>query len=54
MALKDKKLKKRYAQNYITTIPDAFHKSLKSSVLYQIFRFVIINIKMMIVVRKSH
>ena len=54
MALKDEKHIKAYSQNFTTMTPGAFQKRLRTCVLFQIVRFIVINIKMLIVVSKSH
>jgi hypothetical protein len=38
----------------LTMIPGAFARKLRTCVIFQFIRFVIINIKMIIVVQKSH
>ncbi len=38
----------------LTMIPGKFARFLRTCVLYQLFRFLVINLKMLIVVRKSH
>jgi len=38
----------------LTMIPGKFARFLRNCVIYQLFRFIVINIKMLIVVRKSH
>lgn len=43
-----------YDQNFTTMVPTRFVKWLRTCVLFQIFRFIVINIKMIIVVNKSH
>lgn len=37
-----------------TMIPGKFARAMRTCKIYQLFRFVAINIKMIIVVRKSH
>jgi hypothetical protein len=54
MALEDEKHIKAYSQNFTTMTPGSFQKKLRVCILYQIYRFIAINIKMMIVVGKSH
>jgi hypothetical protein len=44
----------RRAQAAFATKPTDFTKSLRTSVLWQIVRFVVINLKMIKVIRKSH
>ncbi|MFK5975875.1 MAG: hypothetical protein QM493_05155 [Sulfurovum sp.] len=38
----------------LTMIPGKFAKGMRTCKIFQIFRFMVINIKMLIVVRKSH
>ena len=38
----------------LTMIPGKFARGLRTCKIFQLFRFVVINIKMLIVVRKSH
>jgi len=38
----------------LTMIPGKFARFLRTCVLWQLIRFIVINIKMIIVVRKSH
>jgi len=38
----------------LTMIPGSFARKLRTCVIFQFIRFVIINIKMIIVVQKSH
>jgi len=45
---------KPYEQNFTTMVPTGFVKFFRTCILWQIIRFIIINIKMLIVVRKSH
>lgn len=44
----------RRAQGVFATKPTDFTKSLRTSILWQLIRFVVINIKMIKVIRKSH
>lgn len=46
--------KQRQAQVAFATKPTSFTKFLRTSILWQLVRFVIINIKMIRVIRKSH
>ncbi len=41
-------------QYQLTMIPGAFARRLRTCVIFQFIRFIIINIKMIIVVSKSH
>ncbi len=45
---------KPYDQNFTTMVPTEFVKFFRTCVLWQIIRFIAINIKMLIVVGKSH
>ena len=38
----------------LTMIPGSFARSLRTNVIFQFFRFMVINIKMLVVVSKSH
>jgi len=38
----------------LTMIPDKFAKAMRTCVIWQFIRFVVLNIKMIIVVGKSH
>jgi len=54
MARKEEKYIKTYSQNFTTMTPGPFAKFMRTCVIFQAIRFVIINIKMIIVVGKSH
>lgn len=54
MALHDEKHIKAYSQNFTTMTPGSFQKKLRTCVIFQAVRFVVINIKMLVVVSKSH
>lgn len=54
MALNDEKNIKPYTQNYGAMTPGAFQKKLRTCVIFQFIRFLVINVKMLIVVAKSH
>ncbi|GMU89182.1 MAG: hypothetical protein AMXMBFR49_13900 [Chlorobiota bacterium] len=41
-----------YGQNYYPPVPTKFTKWMRTNLLYQLFRFLIINIKMLRMVRK--
>jgi len=43
-----------YTQNFGTMTPGGFQKKLRTCVIFQFIRFLVINIKMLIVVGKSH
>ncbi len=45
---------KPYDQNFTTMVPGGFVKFMRTCLIWQIFRFIVINIKMIIVVSKSH
>jgi hypothetical protein len=45
---------KPYGQNFTTMTPGSFAKKLRTCVIWQFIRFVIINLKMLVVVSKSH
>ncbi len=38
----------------LTMIPGSFARKLRTCVIFQLFRFAIINLKMLVVVSKSH
>ncbi len=54
MALKEERNIRAYTQNFGTMTPGAFQKKLRTCVIFQFIRFIVINIKMLIVVGKSH
>ena len=45
---------KPYEQNFTTMVPTGFVKFFRTCVIWQFIRFIAINIKMLIVVGKSH
>jgi len=45
---------KPYDQNFTTMVPSGFVKFWRTCVIWQFIRFIAINIKMLIVVGKSH
>jgi len=45
---------KPYDQNFTTMVPTGFVKFFRTCVIWQALRFIVINIKMIIVVQKSH
>ena len=45
---------KAYEDNFTTMVPTNFVKFMKTCILWQIIRFIVINIKMLLVVQKSH
>lgn len=45
---------KAYGQNFTTMTPGPIAKWMRTCVIYQFFRFIAINIKMLVVVSKSH
>ncbi len=54
MAKEEEKNIKAYSQNYTTMTPGSFAKKMRTNVIWQFIRFIVINIKMLIVVGKSH
>jgi len=54
MALKDEKNFDRNGQNYGTMIPGGKAKFFRTCVIWQGIRFIMINLKMLKVVSKSH
>jgi hypothetical protein len=54
MALKDEKNIHAYGQTYNAMTPGSFAKSMRTCKIWQFFRFIAINIKMIVVVGKSH
>ncbi len=44
----------KYDQFTLTMIPGSFAKKMRTCLIFQAFRFVVINIKMLVVVSKSH
>lgn len=45
---------KPYSQNFTTMVPTRFVKFFRTCVIWQFFRFIVINGKMMVVIMKSH
>ncbi|MCF6207757.1 MAG: hypothetical protein L3J47_12855 [Sulfurovum sp.] len=45
---------KPYDQNFTTMVPTGFVKFMRTCLIWQFIRFIVINIKMIIVVQKSH
>jgi len=43
-----------YGKNFTTMTPGGFAKKLRTCLIYQFIRFIVINIKMIVVVGKSH
>ena len=43
-----------YEQNYYPPVPSGFTKMMRTFFIWQIYRFVVINIKMIIIILKSH
>ncbi len=41
-----------YGQNFYPPVPTGFTKHMRTNLLWQLFRFVIINVKMLRMVRK--
>ena len=54
MALEEEKHIKAYTQNFTAMTPGSFQKKLRTCVIFQFIRFMVINVKMLIVVGKSH
>ncbi len=54
MALEEEKHIRAYTQNFGTMTPGSFQKKLRTCVIFQFVRFLVINVKMLIVVGKSH
>jgi len=54
MALEEEKHIRAYSQNFTTMTPGSFQKRLRTNVIFQFIRFIIINLKMLVVVSKSH
>ncbi len=44
----------KHNQFTLTMIPGGFAKKMRTCLLFQAFRFAVINIKMLVVVSKSH
>ncbi len=51
---KIEKIIKPYDQNFTTMVPTGIIKFLRTCIIWQFIRFIIINIKMIRVVQKSH
>ncbi len=45
---------KAYGNNFNTMTPGPFAKWMRTNLIFQFIRFIVINIKMLVVVRKSH
>jgi hypothetical protein len=45
---------KPYEPSFTTMVPTPFVKRMRTNLLWQFMRFVVINLKMLVVVRKSH
>ncbi len=45
---------KPYDQNFTTMVPTGFVKFMRTCIIWQFFRFIVINLKMLVVVSKSH
>ena len=54
MGKEEEKNIKAYSQNFTTMTPGPFAKKMRTCVLWQIIRFIVINLKMLVVVKKSH
>jgi len=44
----------RHEQFTLTMMPGAFAKKMRTCLIFQAFRFAVINLKMLVVVSKSH
>jgi hypothetical protein len=49
-----KEIIKAYSNNFTTMTPGPVAKWMRTCVIFQFFRFIAINIKMLVVVKKSH
>ena len=45
---------KPYEPSFTTMVPTGFVKFMRTCIIWQFIRFIVINIKMLVVVRKSH
>jgi hypothetical protein len=45
---------KAYSNNFTTMTPGYVAKKLRTNIIWQFFRFIVINLKMLVVVSKSH
>ena len=54
MAKKVEENIRAYGNNFTTMTPGPVAKFMRTCVIFQFIRFIIINIKMLVVVRKSH
>jgi hypothetical protein len=45
---------KPYDANFTTMVPTGFVKFFRTCLIWQFIRFIVINLKMLMVVRKSH
>ncbi len=54
MAKQEEKNFEKHEQFTLTMIPGAFARKMRTCVIFQFIRFVAINIKMLVVVSKSH
>ena len=45
---------KPYDQNFTTMIPGKLVRFMRTCLIWQVIRFIVINVKMIIVVNKSH
>ena len=55
MALKEEEVNfAKHDQFNLTMIPGKFAKAMRTCLIFQAFRFVAINLKMLVVVSKSH
>ncbi len=44
----------KHDQFTLTMIPGAFARKMRTCIIFQLFRFAVLNVKMLVVVRKSH
>lgn len=54
MAKPEEKNFEKHEQFTLTMIPGAFAKKMRTCIIFQFIRFVAINIRMLVVVSKSH
>ncbi len=54
MAKKAEENIKAYGNNFTTMTPGPFALALRKNLIWQFIRFIVINIKMIVVVNKSH
>ena len=54
MAIQDEKVFELEGQNFNSMVPGSTAKKMRTCVIWQAVRFVIINLKMFVVISKSH